>query len=298
MTAVSIDPESSVPKYFQLQEILLDLIETELTYNEMIPSERELVDRYGLSRMTVRQAINQLVADGRLYRLVGKGTFVARPKIEMPLRLASFTEDMRARGLEPGSRDLERRVVPANAHLVRGLNLNPGELVHLIARLRTADGEPMAIERSHIPVNLAPGLDAVSVVRSIALPGARGQVRHHPRALRADYRSRRRRRRRCSTAQIPSGEPGAALAAPLIRRGSSGSSSPSRRTEATAISSMSVSALLSLANLTIKRSSRGIPTSPRAELRAGPEISECDRQAQRSRDRHGADSGRLGTSRR
>ena len=80
MTAITIDPESPVPKYFQLQEILLDLIEKELTYNEMIPSERELVDRYGLSRMTVRQAINQLVADGRLYRLVGKGTFVARPK--------------------------------------------------------------------------------------------------------------------------------------------------------------------------------------------------------------------------
>ena len=161
MTAVSIDPESPVPKYFQLQEILLNLIETELTYNEMIPSERELVDRYGLSRMTVRQAINQLVTEGRVYRLVGKGTFVARPKIEMPLRLASFTEDMRARELEPGSRDLERRVIPANAQLVRGLNLNPGELVHVISRLRTANSEPMAIERSHIPVNLAPGLDAV-----------------------------------------------------------------------------------------------------------------------------------------
>jgi len=91
MKTVSINPRSSVPKYSQLREILLDLIEAELAYDALIPSERELVDRYGLSRMTVRQAINNLVAEGRLYRVAGKGTFVARPKVEMPLRLTSFT---------------------------------------------------------------------------------------------------------------------------------------------------------------------------------------------------------------
>ena len=155
---VSIDHHSPVPKYSQLREILLDLVETELTADQSIPSERELSARFGLSRMTVRQSVDHLVSEGRLYRVQGKGTFVARPKIEMPLRLASFTEDMRARGLEPGSRDLDRRTDSASAHLARTLNISPGEPVHVIERLRTADGIPMAVERSHIPESVAPGL--------------------------------------------------------------------------------------------------------------------------------------------
>src|SRR5262247_1041326 len=107
-----IDPRSPVPKYFQLREILLDLIDSgELPLDTPIPSERELCRRHGLSRMTVRQALDHLVTEGRLYRVPGKGTFVARPKIEMPLRLVSFTEDMRNRGLEPGARDLARRTI-------------------------------------------------------------------------------------------------------------------------------------------------------------------------------------------
>ena len=154
----AIDHASPVPKYFQLREILLDLVETELGVDQAIPSERELSQRYGLSRMTVRQAVDHLVSEGRLYRVQGKGTFVARPKIEMPLRLASFTEDMQARGLVPGSRDLDRRTAPASAHLARALGIEPGDAVHVIERLRTADGLPMAVERSHIPRAVAPGL--------------------------------------------------------------------------------------------------------------------------------------------
>jgi GntR family transcriptional regulator len=155
---VSIDHQSPVPKYFQLREILLDLVDTELENDQAIPSERELSSRFGLSRMTVRQAVDHLVSEGRLYRVQGKGTFVARPKIEMPLRLASFTQDMRARGLEPGSRDLDRRTDSASAHLARMLQITAGEPVHVIERLRTADGIPMAVERSHIPESVAPGL--------------------------------------------------------------------------------------------------------------------------------------------
>jgi GntR family transcriptional regulator len=154
----SIDHASPVPKYFQLREILLDLVESELGIDQAIPSERELSQRYGLSRMTVRQAVDHLVSEGRLYRVQGKGTFVARPKIEMPLRLASFTDDMRARGLAPGSRDLDRHTAPASAHLARSLGIEPGDPVHVIERLRTADGIPMAVERSHIPEAVAPGL--------------------------------------------------------------------------------------------------------------------------------------------
>ncbi|GII53332.1 GntR family transcriptional regulator [Planotetraspora thailandica] len=156
-----IDPDSPVPKYFQLREILLDLIESnELPIGAAIPSERELCQRFGLSRMTVRQAVDHLVSEGRLHRVPGKGTFVARPKIELALQLTSFSDDMRARGMEPGSRDLDRRVVRASAHLARELGIPPGDSVHFIERLRTADGEPLSIERAHIPVALAPDLDS------------------------------------------------------------------------------------------------------------------------------------------
>ncbi|NBE94274.1 GntR family transcriptional regulator [Nonomuraea sp. KC401] len=154
-----IDPDSPVPKYFQLREILLDLIDSdELSIGAAIPSERELCQRFGLSRMTVRQAVDHLVSEGRLHRVPGKGTFVARPKIELALQLTSFTDDMRARGMIPGSRDLDRRIVRASAHLAKELGIQPGEEVHFIERLRTADGEPLSIERAHIPVKLAPGL--------------------------------------------------------------------------------------------------------------------------------------------
>lgn len=155
----TIDPASPVPKYTQLRELLLGLIEEErLAVDSPIPSERELCQQYELSRMTVRQAVDQLVSEGRLYRVPGKGTFVARPKLDMPLRLVSFTEDMQARGLVPGARELDRRSVRAGAHLAKAFGLEAGAEIYVVERLRTADGEPMAIERSHIPAALAPGL--------------------------------------------------------------------------------------------------------------------------------------------
>jgi GntR family transcriptional regulator len=83
---------------------------------------------------------------------------VARPKIDMPLRLTSFTEDMRSRGLVPGSADLGRRTIPATSAVARELGMGVGDMVHVIERLRTADGVPMALERSHIPASLAPDL--------------------------------------------------------------------------------------------------------------------------------------------
>ena len=153
-----IDPESPVRKHFQLREILLDMIEREFSIDDCIPSERELCARYGLARMTVRKALDHLVAEGHLYRVPGKGTFVSEPKIGLRLRLMSFTEDMRARGHVPGSVDLARRVVAAGRRLGLELGLEDDEPVHVIERLRMADGVPMALERCHFPAALTPGL--------------------------------------------------------------------------------------------------------------------------------------------
>jgi GntR family transcriptional regulator len=155
-----IDPSNPLPKYVQLRDLLLDWItEAGLGVDDMIPSERELSASYGLSRMTVRQTIDLMVSEGRLYRVPGKGTFIARPKIEMSLVLASFSEDMRARGYAPGARELIRQVIPASGHTARMLDIEPGTLVHHIERMRTADDEPMAVERSNIPAAMVPGLE-------------------------------------------------------------------------------------------------------------------------------------------
>jgi GntR family transcriptional regulator len=146
-----------VPKHSQLRAILLDLVAA-AEVDSPAPSERGLMATYGVARMTARKAVDQLVAEGRLYRVQGKGTFVARPKIEMSLRLTSFTEDMRSRGLRPGSRELDRRVVPANRTLAAELGVGPGDDVVVLERLRLADGRPMAVERCHLPSAVAPGL--------------------------------------------------------------------------------------------------------------------------------------------
>jgi GntR family transcriptional regulator len=154
-----IDPAAPLPKYLQLRAILLGMIEEErLPVDAPVPSERELCRRFGVSRMTVRQAVDQLVAEDRLRRIPGKGTFVARPKVQMPKELVSFTEDMLTRGLRPGSVDLATRTVEADPRLARLFDVDVGADVHLLERLRLADGEPMAVERSHILASLAPDL--------------------------------------------------------------------------------------------------------------------------------------------
>jgi GntR family transcriptional regulator len=153
----SISQRGPVPKYFQLREILLDLIEG-LEPESPVPSERELCERYGLARMTVRQAINSLVSEGRLFKVQGRGTFVAAPKMDLQVRLTSYTEDIRRRGMVPASRTLVFERVAATAHLARELEIAEGDPLVRFDRLRLADGIPMARERTCLPEALVPGL--------------------------------------------------------------------------------------------------------------------------------------------
>ena len=152
-------------KQSETRESVLELIER-LAVGDAIPSERQLSADLGVSRLTVRAALDDLVREGLLIRRRGSGTFVSEPKIAQELTMTSFTEDMRRRGMVPASRTLDLRSVPAGAHLGRLLRVSPSERVVVVTRLRLADRETMAIETLHVPDALVPGLAAADLERS------------------------------------------------------------------------------------------------------------------------------------
>jgi GntR family transcriptional regulator len=146
-----------VSKQVLTRQRVLELIE-QLRVGEAIPSERRLSTDLGVSRLTLRAALDDLVRDGYLERRHGSGTFVSEPKIAQQLTLTSFSEDMRRRGMVAGSRTIELRETHAGAAVGRALHISPDARVMLIRRLRLADGEPMALETLHVPAALVPGL--------------------------------------------------------------------------------------------------------------------------------------------
>ncbi|MGM0755934.1 MAG: GntR family transcriptional regulator [Bacillota bacterium] len=152
-----IDKQSPIPMYHQIMENLKKQIEDgTLAPDTLIPSKREYAERFDISRMTVRQALSNLVNEGYLYRQKGKGTFVSRKKFEQPLQgLTSFTEDMRQRGLKASSQlvDFKKTVCPE--HLLPVLQLSNSDAVYELKRIRLANDEPMAIETSYIPETFA-----------------------------------------------------------------------------------------------------------------------------------------------
>ncbi|RHW24304.1 GntR family transcriptional regulator [Nocardioides immobilis] len=121
------------------------------------PSERDLVERFGVARMTVRQALDALVAEGVLQRFPGRGTFVAPPR-RQPSRIASFTEDMAGRGTVAESRTILAERVKAPAGVARALGLTPREPVLRWRRLRLADGSPVCLSDAYLSASLLPGL--------------------------------------------------------------------------------------------------------------------------------------------
>jgi GntR family transcriptional regulator len=157
------DPEAGpgaaprLPKYYQVKRQLLELVAT-LDSGSPVPPERELARSYRTSRTTVRQALAELVIEGRLLRMQGKGTFVAKPKVAQLLELASYTEGMRAHGLHPQTRILEIGYVTADEQLAALLGIRAGGRALRIHRLRLADSEPMSIDMSHLPARRFPGL--------------------------------------------------------------------------------------------------------------------------------------------
>jgi GntR family transcriptional regulator len=146
------------PKHAQLRDALAELAATELGPDAAIPSERELMATHGVSRATVRKAIDQLVSDGQLTKIHGKGTFVARPRLESRLHLASFSQDMRRRGLVPSTRALGIELEQPPADVTASLGLGATDQAWRVERVRLADGQPIAHERGWYPEALLPGL--------------------------------------------------------------------------------------------------------------------------------------------
>jgi DNA-binding GntR family transcriptional regulator len=148
------------PKGQALRTILEELLAS-LPAGAALPSERELAEHYGLARMTVRGEIERLTAEGSVYRLHGRGTFVAEPRIAQAGALTSFTEDMLARGQAPGSTVISRQLVEADGFLAGTLEVKVGDSCFRLDRVRTADGRPAAIEQVHLPLERFPGIDSI-----------------------------------------------------------------------------------------------------------------------------------------
>jgi GntR family transcriptional regulator len=156
-----IDPQNRIPLYDRIQRNLADLImDGRLTEGQALPSEHELADLYGVSRLTVRKAMDELVRQRWLVRKQGVGTFVTAPRVvSIAPGKFSFTEEMRAIGRTPGSRLLAIELLPAPAEIAAHLNLPVSEPVVLIRRVRLADDIPILIENCYLSQARFPALE-------------------------------------------------------------------------------------------------------------------------------------------
>lgn len=150
-----------VPIYQIIENNLKKQIKNgELAQGDMIPSENELKRQYDTSRMTVRQALNNLVNEGYIYRHKGKGTFVGSSKIEKKIQgLLSFTEQMKSMNREVSTKIVGIKTIPANAEVAAKLFIDQGEEVYAIERVRYGDGIPVLFEQLHTPKRLIKSFD-------------------------------------------------------------------------------------------------------------------------------------------
>lgn len=160
MLRSSLKRQHPVPLYQQLAATLRARIESRKYHTpERLPSERELAVRFHVSRMTVRQAIDELAREGLVAGRVGKGTFIIEPKINQQLAtLTGFTQDVARRRQNPSSRVVRAEPVPAAKEVASALELEAKARVYNLMRVRYANGSPLAIENAFLPEHLCPNL--------------------------------------------------------------------------------------------------------------------------------------------
>ena len=157
----TIDLNNVLPRYYQIKQNIIYLIENNLLRaGDSLPSERELGGLYKVSRMTVRQAINELASEGVLNRIQGVGTFVTEKDIIAPIvpAVIGFSERIRKAGMKPTSHVIELIQVPGTPVITSRLNLEPGMSLICLKRLRLIDGEPLMLETSYLSHTAFPDL--------------------------------------------------------------------------------------------------------------------------------------------
>jgi len=149
-----------LPLYAQLKERLIASVERgDFVPGDQLPSQRVLCERYGMSHMTVRRAINELLHEGLIYAIAGKGLYVADSKQDAESEpLHSFSEETTRRGMKASSKVLTAKIVGASTTLARALSVEVGAQLVYLYRLRLADGAPMALQVTYLPHTLCPGL--------------------------------------------------------------------------------------------------------------------------------------------
>jgi GntR family transcriptional regulator len=152
--------DSPIPLYVQIKDyIRLNIQNGIYRVNEKIPSERQFAEQFGVNRLTVSKALKELAQEGLLYSQVGKGTYVAPAKIDQALQtLTSFTQDMIGRGKHASSRVLYASIDPASGEIAKALSILRGAEVVVLYRVRLADGQVIALEKSHIIYALCPNI--------------------------------------------------------------------------------------------------------------------------------------------
>ena len=162
---MTIKFDKKQPLYEQLMDTLKTKIKAEYKPNDKLPSEREIMREYSVSRNTVRQALNELEILGIIFRQHGKGTFVANA-IDNPATLGnehSFTKQMIALGRKPETKFMEYSIRQANKYFADKLNINEGDRIIKLKRLRSADQVPVMIDRTYLPFSKFEGLSAVEL---------------------------------------------------------------------------------------------------------------------------------------
>jgi GntR family transcriptional regulator len=206
---LTLSRQGPLPLYHQLKTVILREIESgRWPPDAQLPTEDELARRFSVSKITVRQALRDLAAEGFIRREQGRGTFVERRRLQQgPRELTSFTSEMRAHGLVPASKVLEQGTVPATPEVAAALEIEPGSSVFRLRRLRLGDRQPMGIQTAFLPSHLVPGLADTTFGDSSLYDVLQTRYGLHPASARETYCVRLMRKEEAALLHVPARSP-------------------------------------------------------------------------------------------